>query len=69
MRDPVAHHLKTRIGGYVKNGNQEAAAKARRELELHNLAKSIKRVIDAEPPITEDQRAQLAALIDPAVAA
>lgn len=63
MRDPIAWKIKTRIGGYAKNGNAEGVARARHELELHELAQHIQRV-----SLTDKERADLAAMLSPAVA-
>jgi len=63
--DPVAQTLKRRIGGYAKHGNHEAAASTRRELDLHQLRKHIRRVVDDWPPLTIAERDELAALLAP----
>lgn len=69
MRDPIAQALKASLGGYAKNGNPEAAAIARRELEIYKLARQIKNLVSVEPPLTDEQRQRLTDLLVPAVAA
>lgn len=64
--DPVAQTLKRRIGGYVKNGNHEAAARMRAELELHHLERRIRRAVDLAPPLPAAERERLALLLAPA---
>ncbi len=63
--DPVAQTLKRRIGGYTKNGNHQAAAETRRELNFHQLEAHIRRVVDAAPPLSSEQRERLAVLLTP----
>jgi hypothetical protein len=54
--DPVAQTLKRRIGGYRKNGNHDAAAEVRRELDVHHLEKHVGQVA---PVLTLDERARI----------
>lgn len=60
----LAHH-RARRARAVQQGDTEAAEKAARDLRAEKLAEHIKSVVDAMPPLTEQQRSRLAALLQP----
>lgn len=49
----------------VQLGDHETAERAGTSLRAANLEKAIRAVVDAAPPLTEEQRAHLAALLRP----
>jgi len=55
----------TRIARAVKARDPEAEAQARRELAEAKIADYIRRVVDAAPPLTDEQRTRLAELLRP----
>lgn len=55
----------TRIARAVKARDPEAEAQARRELAEAKIADHIRRVVDAAPPLTDEQRTRLAELLRP----
>lgn len=55
----------TRIARAVKACDPEAEAQARRELAEAKIADYIRRVVDAAPPLTDEQRTRLAELLRP----
>lgn len=65
QRDPEAHRIGVKIGGYVRHGNVLAASAARRELDLHKLRQHAKAVVDSWGPVTASERAELAELLRP----
>jgi len=52
-----------RVGMAVLRGDQDAERDARRDLRAETLKAHIKRVIDEMPPFTDEQLADLAAII------
>jgi len=58
---PLQH--RARKGGYARRGNTEGAELADRDLRASVLAKRIKQVVDAHPPLTAAQRLALAGLL------
>jgi hypothetical protein len=55
----------TRIARAVKARDPEAETQARRELAEAKIADYIRRVVDAAPPLTDEQRTRLAELLRP----
>jgi hypothetical protein len=56
-------HHRNRKGGALRHGNTEAAELADRDLRASVLAKHIRQVVDAAPPLTDAQRLALAGLL------
>jgi hypothetical protein len=57
---------RARLGAHIRNGAEpRRIADARRNLDTANLAAHIKRVVDAAPPLTDEQRERLALLLHP----
>lgn len=55
----------TRIARLVKAGDHDGADQARRDLRAARLEAAIKSTVDALPPLTEKQKAELRALLAP----
>lgn len=49
-------------------GDHNAADEARRDLRAETLAEHIKAVVDAAPPLTDEQRQRLSQLLSPTAA-
>jgi hypothetical protein len=56
----VAHH-RARVAVYVRDGRD--ASEARRDLLAAKLEEQIKRAVAGAPPLTDEQRRRLAAII------
>lgn len=54
---------RARKASFVRFGNVEGAERADRDLRAANLAKAIKEVVSAAPPLTDAQRLALAGLL------
>ncbi|WP_299956700.1 hypothetical protein [uncultured Modestobacter sp.] len=65
---PETAEARSRLGLSVRyqGPESEAAQQARRDLKAAKLADHIKRVVDAAPPLTSEQRSRLAGLLTPA---
>jgi hypothetical protein len=63
--DTPRHH-RARVARAAQLGDANAVASAKADLKAANLAAHIQRVVDSMPPLTETQRARLAALLLPA---
>lgn len=62
---PWTHH-RARVAALARNGHgadDPAVIDARRDLRAERLADHIRRVVDAAPPLTAEQRDRLAFLI------
>jgi hypothetical protein len=66
--DPDLHKIKSTLGGLVLRGNLEAAAQARRALGLARTVTTIRRAIEAAPPLDQATLATIRSLIPPAPA-
>lgn len=66
--DPVVRTLRAQLGAHERHGNAAAAADIRRVLEVHQLEKHIREVVDAAPPLSLEHAARLRALLPPAKA-
>jgi hypothetical protein len=64
--DPRLLTIRSTLGGYVRRGNHAAAEQARRALALANTEVTIRRAIEAAPPLDEATLARIRALIPPA---
>ncbi len=65
MKDTPRHH-RARVGALVSKGApQEQVDAARADLATANISAYIRRVIDAAPPLTPEQRDRLAVLLRP----
>jgi hypothetical protein len=58
----MAHH-RARRARAVQQGDTEAAEVAARDLRAEKLAAHIRTVVDAMPPLTDEQRNRLAGLL------
>jgi hypothetical protein len=56
-------HHRARRAVAIRNGREDDAQRAARDLRAANPAKHIKEVVDAAPPLTDAQRMVLAALL------
>lgn len=56
-------HHRARLASAVRFGHESDAEAAERDLRAANLAKYIKQVVDAAPPLTAEQRLALAGLL------
>lgn len=56
-------HHRNRKGGAMRTGNMQLAELADRDLRAAVLAKHIRELADAHPPLTAEQRRALAALL------
>ena len=63
-KDPL-HAARSRLGNAVRFGDKEAAREARRDLHAATLARHIDKALNAEPPLSDDQRDMLAVSIAP----
>ncbi|TGB12616.1 hypothetical protein [Streptomyces sp. MZ04] len=63
---PDLQLLKRRLGGYVAQGNHEAAARVRRELEAAKLEMRVREIVDAAPPPSPELLDRLRTLLAPA---
>jgi hypothetical protein len=66
MSQSRAQQARNRLGGVCRNGTPEQITEARREATAASLADWIKRKLAAAPPLSEEQLAQLRALLTPA---
>ena len=66
----LALDARNRLGAIKRHhpNDTERLADARRDLAAAKLAEYIARTVDAAPPLTDDQRARLAALLRPVTA-
>jgi hypothetical protein len=64
--DPSIRKAQGRYGAALRDGNEETAAEAAQDMREATLAKRIKELADAMPPLTPERRARLAALLQPA---
>lgn len=65
MRSPNLLALRNELGGYIRQGNREAADQARRALALAKTEATIRRAIENAPPLDADTLARIRALIPP----
>lgn len=63
-KDPL-YAARSRLGVAVRFGDKEAAHTARRDLHAATLARHIDKALNAEPPLTNDQRRTLALRLTP----
>jgi hypothetical protein len=63
----AAIHARNRLGGTIrlKPNDREALAAARLELRAAKLEDYIVRTVEQAPPLTDEQRARLAAILAP----
>ena len=64
MRDPVLQ-ARARKGVAARRGDAEGVRSASRDLTAAKLERHIREAVAAAPPLTNDQRARLAALLRP----
>lgn len=64
MADPVLA-ARSRLAGLHRRPNPDpaAVADAKRELNAAHVERAIQKALDSAPPLTDDQRARLAALL------
>lgn len=60
----VAHH-RARLANAVRRGDDAAATESRRDLKAARLEDHIRKTVDEAPPLTDEQRARLAQLLQP----
>lgn len=63
-KDPL-YAARSRLGTAVRFGNAAAAVAARRDLHAATLARAIDKALNAEPPLSDDQRRTLALRLAP----
>jgi hypothetical protein len=61
--DPVVRAISSKIAAEERHRPGTDTGDLRRELRAAQLAEHIRRVVDAAPPLSDDQRARLAALL------
>ena len=54
---------RSRLGVAARRRDPEAIAEARRDLAAANIAAHIRKIVDDAPPLSAEQRAELAALL------
>lgn len=54
-----------KAGAAARWADPEAAAEARRDLAAERLAVAVQRIVDQAPPLTDEQRARIGALLRP----
>ena len=65
---PESHAARGRLGGLRRVGaSRERVEAAQREIKVAAAEDYIRRLVDSAPPLTESQRARLAALLAPTV--
>jgi hypothetical protein len=64
---PERRRLRSRKGVAVRLGNAAEAARLDAEIRTARLEDYIRRTVDACPPLSDEQRARLAALLRPDV--
>lgn len=60
----VMHH-RARVARAVQRGDEEGATEARRDLLAAKLEQTIRAAVNAAPPLSAEQRAQLAGILVP----
>jgi hypothetical protein len=60
---PEVARARARVATNVRHGHHDAADEARRDLLAAKLAEQIKRAVAGAPPLTDEQRRRLAAII------
>jgi len=60
---PEVAHQRARLANAVRRGDADSEQLSRRDLAAAKLEDYITRVVDAAPPLTDQQREQLAALL------
>ena len=61
--DPVVRAISSRIAAIERHHPNTDTGELRRDMRAAKLAEHIRRVVDAAPPLTDDQRARLAVLL------
>ena len=61
----AAQSARNRLGVAARCGSPADVEQARRDLAAANLEEHIRRVVDAAPPLTPEQRARLSLLLNP----
>lgn len=65
MSESWTHH-RARVANAVQRGDAEEAESARRDLKAARAEDYIRELVDSAPPLTDDQRSRLSALLQPA---
>jgi hypothetical protein len=60
---PSVAQARSRLGNAARRGTPADVLEARRQLAEANIAEAIRRVVDAAPPLTPEQRDRLALLL------
>lgn len=60
---PTVMAARSRVGVAVRTRDANAEREARRDLAAANIAAHIRRIVDAAPPLSDAQRAELASLL------
>jgi len=60
---PTARQAKARLAAHIKHGNVDEVDDARRELHAAVLEAHVRRIVEAAPPLTAEQRAKIAAIL------
>jgi len=63
--DPVVRALSSKIAAIERHHPNADTDQLRRDMRAAKLAEHIRRVVDVAPPLTDDQRARLTALLRP----
>jgi hypothetical protein len=61
--DPTVRALSSKIAAIERHHPDTDTGDLRRDMRAAKLADHIRRVVDAAPPLTDDQRARIAALL------
>lgn len=65
---PTITKSRSRLGVATKAGDAEAATEARKDLAAAKIAAYIERTLAEAPPLSAEQRSQLASILAPVVA-
>lgn len=68
-RDPEVDRASARMARAAQRGTPEEAAQAKAELKTAVLRRDIQTALSTAPPLTEDQRRELASLLVPSAPA
>ena len=70
VKDPV-YNARAQVAGLARRrpADDPELAQARHDLQVANLERAVQRAVDAAPPLTEQQRNKIAALLRPTAVA
>ncbi|MEH3154177.1 MAG: hypothetical protein PGN29_02075 [Gordonia paraffinivorans] len=61
--DPTIAHHRGRVAALTRTNDKKGLAAARRDLDRARLEAHIRRLVDAAPPITIEQRDRITAIV------